>query len=76
MSVTLETRRTNDELKAIVEAGAAELAELGKSNATGEATATQVAEWVGRNFAGRQQTRKYTTQKQQNQYDNCIFAHG
>lgn len=51
MSVTLETRRTNEELKAVVEAGAAELAELGKANPSGEATATQVAEWVARNFA-------------------------
>jgi len=45
VSVTLETRRTNDELKAVVEAGVAELTELGKANPTGEATATQVAEW-------------------------------
>ena len=51
MSVTLETRRTNEELKAVVEAGVAELAELGKANPSGEATATQVAEWVARNFA-------------------------
>lgn len=42
MSVTLEARRTNEELKALAEAGAAEL---------GEATAAQVVDWVARNFA-------------------------
>lgn len=48
MSVT--THRSVDELKALVESGQAELAELGKANATGEASAEQVIAWAAANF--------------------------
>lgn len=44
------TRRSAEELKALVETGSAELAEVGKQNPTGEATAEQVIEWVAKNF--------------------------
>lgn len=42
--------RTDEELKALAERGAAELAELGAANESGEATAEQVIEWVAQNF--------------------------
>ncbi|WP_296632307.1 phosphoadenylyl-sulfate reductase [Rhodoluna sp.] len=44
------TRRSEAELKSLVEAGLAQLAELGAANATGEATAEQVIDWVAANF--------------------------
>ena len=50
MSVAL---RTDEELKALAERGAAELAELGAANPSGEATAEQVIEWVAANFDTR-----------------------
>ncbi len=51
MSVSTTTRRTNDELQAIVEAGLSELNDLGAANQSGEATAAQVVDWVARNFS-------------------------
>jgi len=48
MSVT--THRSVDELKALVESGQGEPAELGKANATGEASAEQVIAWAAANF--------------------------
>ena len=44
------TRRSEVELKSLVEAGLAQLAELGAANASGEATAEQVIDWVAANF--------------------------
>lgn len=48
MSAT--THRSVDELKALVESGQAELAELGQANATGEASAEQAIAWAAANF--------------------------
>ena len=44
------TRRSETELKSLVEAGLAQLAEHGAANASGEATAEQVIDWVAANF--------------------------
>lgn len=44
------TRRSAEELKALVETGVAELAAVGAQNPSGEATADQVIEWVAKNF--------------------------
>jgi phosphoadenosine phosphosulfate reductase len=51
VSLTLENQRTNDELKALALAGAAELNSLQQANPNQpEATAKAVIEWVARNF--------------------------
>lgn len=44
------TRRSEAELKTLVGEGLAQLAQLGAANATGEATAEQVIDWVAANF--------------------------
>lgn len=52
MSLTQELQRTDAELQALAEAGAAELNSLREANPDQpEATATAVIEWVARNFA-------------------------